>query len=161
MLKKRKLFVAEPPRVTEFDDILRQLEKILAIRNNRKEKLEAHTRELRKLLAEKEELLILQKKIAEQHEVDSHQAIKDLKAANTNRTMKVDDILYWQDREVSIRRGIEKSYKKCDEVLDQRDLHKVKLSNHLKVYRQAVMDYEKIAIIKSEIEKQRDEKNEL
>lgn len=157
MIKKRKAYVAEPPKNTEFDNTLRQLDRILEIRKNRKEKLEAKTRELKKALADKEGLLELQKEIAKKNEIDSHDEIKALKKSNTNKVMKVDDILFWQEKEISLRKGIVKSYNKCDEILDQKDVLKFKLDTHLGVYRQAVMDYEKIDIIKKEIEKQRDE----
>lgn len=160
MIKKRKPYVADPLKNTEFDNTLRQLEKILEIRKNRKEKLEAKTRELKKALVDKEELLVIQKEIAKNNEADSHEEIKALKQSNTNRVMKVDDILFWQGKEISIRKGIVKSYNKCDEILDQKDVLRFKLDTHLGVYRQAVMDYEKIAIIKKEIEKNRDEQNE-
>ena len=157
MIKKRKPYVADPPKSTEFDNTLRQLDRILEIRKNRKGKLEAKTRELRKALVDKEEQLALQRKIAEKNEIDSHDEIKALKKSNTNRAMTVEDILFWHGKEVSIKKGIVKSYNKCDEILDQKDVLQIKLETHLGVYRQAVMDYEKIAIIKKEIEKNRDE----
>lgn len=157
MISKQRHAFNEPVVNAEQLATLKQLDRILSIRKNRKEKHEAKTRELRRILEERKSLLNNQVQKAREFEQSSKQAIVDLEAANMNRSMSINDVLHWSRKEESIKKEIQQCYARCDELQDNIDTAKFKLDTHLKVYKQAVIDYEKIVIIKREIETQLEE----
>jgi hypothetical protein len=156
MRVKQRHITADLVADAEQQATLKQLEKILAIRKNRKEKHEAKTRELRRALEDKQHLLQEETAKSKAFDQQAREDIKQLNAARLNTPMSIKDVLHWSAEEVSIKKSIERSYARCDEIQDQLDHCKFKLDSHLKLYKQAVIDYEKILIIKQEIELQRE-----
>jgi hypothetical protein len=156
MRSKQRHPTAETVVNSEQLATLKQLEKILQIRANRKQKLESRTRELRRILEQKKILLREETERAQAFDRDTRQAIRQLSTTNLNKPLRINEVLNWSQQEVTLKRDIERCYQACDQVQEQIDSARFKLDSHLKVYRQAVMDYEKIVIIKQELDQQVD-----
>ena len=158
-MKKIRYFMQEQ-RVFNSNDAetINQLERILAIRKNRRERLASQARELRQNLAERDNELREQIANANQFKQKSTDIIASLRKETTKSTMSVNDIFGWQHREVCLQNQIEKSFERCHEIQVQKDSEAKILDEHMQVYQQAIIDAEKISLIKDEVE-ERQRKN--
>lgn len=149
-MKKLRQYLAETIQDDENAETIEQLERILTIRRNRQQKLEVKTRELRRELEAKEQKLRDEQRRAEEFEAKSKSEIFALRRMN-GKAISVQDIYHWKRKEVDINKNIKKLYEQCDEIKNQRSIDQYRLSQHLKTYKQAVVDAEKISQMKDEI----------
>ena len=157
MIKIRRFLQEQPALNNEDVETIKQLERILTIRKNRQQRLESQTRELRRNLAEKEKELEAEVAKANQFKQESFDTIASLRQRVTNEPLSVNDIFEWKHREVSLHDQVEKFFEHCSEVSAQKDSEAQKLNVHMQVYRQAVIDAEKISLIKNEVEEKQRE----
>lgn len=156
-MKKIRHFLQEQVKNNDDAETIRQLERILTIRKNRQERLESQTREYRRNLAEKEQELQDAITHAQQFQQESIATIAALREDTTGQAMSVNEIFEWKHKEVSLTQQVEQTFENCHKIEAQKDAESQKLDNHMQVYKQAVIDAEKISLIKDEVaEKQRE-----
>ncbi len=149
-MKKLRYYLAEQIQDDENAETIEQLERILTIRKNRQQKLEAKTRELRRSLSDKEKELAEQQSKAQQKEENSKEEISSLRQQNEGY-LSLNDIFYWKKKEVDINKSIKRQYAYCKDLQGEKDIKLYHLKQHMKVYKQAVIDAEKISLIQDEI----------
>lgn len=96
-MKKLRYYLAEQIQDDENAETIEQLERILTIRKNRQQKLEAKTRELRRSLSDKEKELAEQQSKAQQKEENSKEEISSLRQQNEGY-LSLNDIFYWKKK---------------------------------------------------------------
>lgn len=156
-MKKIRHYLQEQIKNDGDAETIQQLERILTIRKNRQERLESKTRELRRNLAEKENELQAERAQAAQFEDESKSTINALRETNTQKALTVNEIFHWKNKEIDLNKKVKKTFERCDEIEEQKNMEIFKLDSHLRTYKQAVIDVEKIALIKDEIEEKQKE----
>ncbi|VUD40247.1 hypothetical protein TDB9533_00030 [Thalassocella blandensis] len=157
-MKKIRHFLQEQVKNNDDAETIKQLERILTIRKNRQERLESQTREYRRNLADKEKELQTAISEAQQFKQESIATIAALREDTTGQALSVNEIFEWKHKEVSLTQQVEQSFENCDQIEAQKHAESKKLDDHLQVYKQAVIDAEKISLIKDEVaDKQRED----
>ncbi|TQV84080.1 hypothetical protein FKG94_05280 [Exilibacterium tricleocarpae] len=153
-MKKTRYYLQEQVESREDAEKIEQLERILVIRKNRQERLQSKTRELRRNLMKKEKELQEERVKAQEMAEQTQLTIKLLRQENTKKVLTVNEIFHWNNMEVGLDKKVKKGFEGCDEIEQQKHVELFKLDEHMKTYKQAVIDTEKIALIKKELEEE-------